>query len=62
MQMGKIMPFEKNMEHIVSELICIKCMERWIDVRPSNVWLKDVECPNCGKGYVIMTGQELNDE
>jgi hypothetical protein len=55
--MNGIDEIEKNLPHTVSEVICVKCFKRWISVRLSGVWLKDLECPNCGKGYVIETGQ-----
>lgn len=42
-----------------SEVICVKCYERWIAVRPSQTLLKDLECSNCGHGYVIETGEEI---
>ena len=52
---------EDNIEHEVSELICLKCLNRWIGVYPSEVALKDIEC-KCGAiGYVIKTGQTLSD-
>lgn len=56
-----IIPIEKNEPHTVSEVICVKCCKRWIAVRPSDVLLKELECPNCGQGYVIETGQELKE-
>ena len=52
----------EKMPHKVSEVICVKCGKRWLAVRPENVWLKDLECENCGAGYVIETGQEIVDE
>ena len=52
---------EDNIEHEVSELICLKCFNRWIGVYPSELPLKDIEC-KCGEvGYVIKTGQTLPD-
>ena len=52
---------EDNMEHEVSELICLKCLNRAIHVYPSSVLLKDLEC-KCGEvGYLIKTGQTLPD-
>lgn len=52
---------EDNIEHEVSELICLKCFNRWIGVFPSELPLKDIEC-KCGEvGYVIKTGQTLPD-
>ena len=48
---------EKNLPHKVSEVICLKCLNRWIAVRPETVHLKALEC-ECGKtGYVIETGE-----
>lgn len=48
-------------EYEVSELICLKCLKRWMGVYPSELPLKDLEC-NCGEiGYVIKTGQTLPD-
>lgn len=44
--------------HKVSEVICLKCLYRWIAVRPSETLLKTLECPYCRKsGYVIETGE-----
>ena len=44
----------------VSELICVKCLERWIAVRPSTTLLKHIECPRCRYiGSSIETGQEF---
>ena len=52
---------EDNIEHEVAELICLKCLNRWIGVYPSELPLKDIEC-KCGEvGYVIKTGQILPD-
>lgn len=51
----------KSKQYEVSEVICVKCYKRWIAVRPRETLLKELECPNCGAGYVINTGQPLND-
>jgi len=52
---------EKNLPHEVAELICLKCLNRWIGVYPKETQLKDLEC-KCGAiGYVIKTGQTLQD-
>lgn len=54
---------EAKLPHIVQETMCVKCLHRWIDVRPESTWLKNCECPNCGEiGYVIGTGQILPNE
>lgn len=54
-----ILYFEDCLPHTVSEVICVKCGHRWISVRPDQTLLKDIECVNCGKGYVIETGQNI---
>lgn len=58
--MGKVVDIEANMPHTVSEVICTKCLRRWICARPSSVLLKDIECACGNTGYVIETGQDLD--
>ena len=60
--MTKVVDINKNLPHTVSEVICVKCGFRWIAVRPSSVLLKELECKNCGVGYVIETGQTIDAE
>ena len=55
--MTKIIDIEKNQPHKISEVICIGCANRWLAVRPNETLLKDISCPNCGKGGVIETGE-----
>ena len=43
--------------HKVSEVICVKCGSRWLSVRPTETLLKQLECENCGQGFVIETGE-----
>lgn len=58
--MADIINIEENAEHTVSEVICVRCLKRWIAVRPSEVLLKDIECPRCKQvGAVIETGQDM---
>lgn len=53
---------EDNIPHEVSELMCLKCLHRWIGVYPSSLLLKEMECA-CGEvGYIIKTGQTIPDE
>ena len=53
---------ENNIPHEVSELICLKCLNRWIGVYPTKTPLKELEC-KCGAiGYVIKTGQTIEEE
>ena len=56
-----IIPIEEVIPHKVSEVICVKCMKRWIDIRPARLRLKDLECPNGHVGYIIETGEELEE-
>lgn len=61
MKMGKVIDFDANKPHKVSEVVCLMCNTRWIAVRPEETRLKALECPNCGKvGFVIETGEELD--
>lgn len=58
--MGKIIYIDEKKEHIVSEVICINCKQRFLDVRLKETKLKDLECPKCKqKGYIIETGQYI---
>lgn len=62
-QESKVINFNDNQPHKVSELICVKCSMRWLSVRPVDVRLKFLECPNCGvAGGVIETGEILLTE
>lgn len=50
---------EDNQPHEVSEVICLKCLKRWIAVYPEKTLLKQLEC-KCGEvGYIIKTGQNI---
>ena len=55
----KVIEFEQNLSHKVSEVICLKCLNRWIAARPEDTLLKQLECSLCGKGFVIETGEEI---
>lgn len=57
----KIVQLDEYRPHKVSEVICVRCGKRWISVRPAGTLLKEIECPECGKGFVIETGEELED-
>lgn len=48
--------------HKVSMVVCLKCYKRWVAVRPEGTMLVELECPNCGAGYVIETGEEVFDD
>lgn len=58
-EQGKIIDFEEGIPHKVSEVICVKCGLRWVAVRPADTFLKELECMNCGPGYVIETGEVI---
>ncbi len=51
---------EERLPHEVSELICLKCLDRWIGVYPEKTLLKDIECKCGAVGFVIKTGQTLD--
>lgn len=41
--------------------LCVSCKYRFVSVRSVGVWMKDMECANCGEiGFVVATGQDLN--
>jgi hypothetical protein len=55
--MAKILEIDV-MPHKYSEVICLKCLTRWIAVRPEKTLLKQLECNICNNiGYVIETGE-----
>ena len=58
--MGNIVELDEHREHAVCEVMCWNCAKRWIAVIPVGTWLKEIECPGCGKiGYAFKTGQDL---
>lgn len=45
----------------IQEYICLKCFNRWVDVRTVGTRLQDLECPVCGSIlYVIGTGEPID--
>ena len=49
----------EDLPHEVAELICLRCLHRWIGVYPQELKLADMEC-QCGcVGFIIKTGQTL---
>jgi len=60
--MTKTLDFHDNQPHKIAETICLKCLRRSVTVWPANLWLKSLEC-SCGEvGFIIKTGQELDDD
>ena len=55
----EIVSNEAYLEHEVSELICLKCLNRWIGVYPKQTLLANFECQCGAVGFVIKTGQTL---
>ena len=60
--MNNIINIDDHLPHITSVVICLKCLNRWIAVRPVKTKLSDLECANCGQGYVIETGEIIDGE
>ena len=54
-----IIDIEKNLPHKNSIVICLKCLKRWVAVRPIHTLLVELECAICGQGYVIETGEDI---
>ena len=54
-------PVEPEEPYCVCEVMCVECKRRWIDVSPVSLLLKDMECPNGHIGFVIKTGQWLEE-
>lgn len=52
----------ENEPHEVAELMCVKCFHRYIGVYPQKTYLKDLECEKCGRGFIVKTGQTLEDD
>lgn len=58
--MERVIPFEKNLQHKVSEVVCLRCLHRWFAVRPVTTHLKSLECPSCHNiSFVIETGEDF---
>ena len=57
--MSKVISIDENKPHKVSEVICVKCGNRWIAARPKEARLKQLECRECGIGFAIETGEEM---
>ena len=47
--------------YLISEVMCWNCGNRWIAARPYGVMLKDIECAECGRGFVFETGEIIRD-
>lgn len=44
----------------LSELICLKCYYRWVELYDVSLTLRKMRCTNCGDvGYIIKTGQTI---
>ena len=54
---------EKHTPHLVGEVVCLKCLHRYIVCYPETTLLKELECGKCGEvGYIIATGQIIEEE
>lgn len=58
--MDKVVDIDALEPHFTGELMCVKCLYRYIGTWNEKVWLKELYCPNCQiPGYIIGTGQIL---
>lgn len=56
----KIININSKVQHEASEVVCLKCLTRWISVRPYNTRLVQLECPGClEQGFTIETGETI---
>ena len=53
----EIVDIHKNAPHDAIEAMCVRCHHRWVAVFPNSTMLKELDCDNCGPGYVVNTGQ-----
>ena len=58
----KIVDITSIEPHKVSEVICVKCFERWLAVRNVKTKLQELECIKCGRGFVIETGEIIEEK
>jgi len=59
---AKIVNLDAHRPHRTLEVICVKCCKRWMAVALVETPLIKYECPNCGAGHVVSTGQWIGDE
>jgi DNA-directed RNA polymerase subunit RPC12/RpoP len=58
-----IVKLDEMRPHFVSEVICLKCLKRWIAIFPQITLLKELQCPQCNEqGFVIKTGQDIGGD
>lgn len=56
--MAEIIDIERDLPHVTREVICVKCLARFVSVAPETLLLRDMECGECGEpGYCVDTGQ-----
>ena len=59
--MAEIFDIEEAKPHEVAELVCLKCLHRWMGVWSVELPLKYIRC-TCGEvGFVIKTGQTIEE-
>ena len=59
---NKIVDINDYGNFMVSEVICVNCKTRWLSIRHTDTYLKEIPCPNCGPGFVIETGEMLEED
>lgn len=59
---AKVIDINDSRPAKVSVVICLKCLKRWVAVRPLATRLIDLECPQCHEqGFAIETGEDINN-
>ncbi len=54
--------YEGELPHMWGELMCIRCMNRYIGVWCAETPLKKLHCETCGPGFIIDTGQVFDED
>ena len=59
---NQVIDLDTRRPHKISEVICVKCLHRWIAVRPVTTDLKGLERPGCAfVGAAIETGEVIEE-
>ena len=59
--MSNVTDIDDHQPHEAFEAMCVQCYARWIAIVRVGVLLKKLECKKCGPGFVIRTGQPMDE-